>query len=94
MPFVSLYKVVIDTKIAPPFSMKNGDKWKGLSIELWQEIVEKLKINYKLKQLDLPNLLKDITNSHVVAGLATITVLITSTTEKSYRSIIPLLLTR
>lgn len=75
-------KIVIGTKIAPPFSMKNGDKWEGLSIDLWQEIAKKLKIDYTWKQLDLPSLLKDVTNSKIDAGIAAITV--TSEREKHF----------
>lgn len=74
--------LVIGTKIAAPFSMKNGDKWEGLSIDLWKEIANKLKINYTWKQLELPNLLKDVTDSKIDVGIAAITV--TSEREKRF----------
>jgi ABC-type amino acid transport substrate-binding protein len=41
--------LVVGTKEAPPFAMKAPDgTWTGLSIDLWQQVAEKLGVKYRL----------------------------------------------
>jgi ABC-type amino acid transport substrate-binding protein len=42
-------KLMVATMVAPPFAMKTADgRWEGLSIELWQAIVQELGVEYEL----------------------------------------------
>lgn len=42
-------ELVVGTKEAPPFAMKAPDgTWTGLSIDLWQQVAEKLGVKYRL----------------------------------------------
>ncbi len=42
-------ELVVGTKEAPPFAMKATDgSWTGLSIDLWQQVAEKLGVKYRL----------------------------------------------
>ncbi|MDF2998800.1 MAG: amino acid transporter substrate-binding protein [Xanthobacteraceae bacterium] len=42
-------QLVVGTKEAPPFAMKEADgKWSGISIDLWKRIAEQLKLDYRL----------------------------------------------
>ena len=73
--------LIIGTKVAPPFAMKNeAGEWTGLSIELWNEIANRLNFKFSWKELDLVNLLNDVSQGNIDAGIAAIT--ITSEREK------------
>nr|WP_037075701.1 transporter substrate-binding domain-containing protein [Rhizobium mesoamericanum] len=42
-------ELVIGTKEAPPFAMKDADgNWSGISIDLWREVAQKLGLKYRL----------------------------------------------
>lgn len=67
--------LVIGTKESPPFAMKGPDgKWTGISIDLWQEMAAKLKLNYTFKEMDLEHLLVGVTNGTLNAAVAAISV--------------------
>ncbi len=67
--------LVIGTKETPPFAMKRTDgKWTGISIDLWQDMATKLKLNYTFKEMDLDHLLAGITNGTLNAAIAAISV--------------------
>jgi polar amino acid transport system substrate-binding protein len=41
-------ELIIGTKLAPPFAMKDRDgKWTGISIELWDHVANRLKLKYR-----------------------------------------------
>ncbi|MCC8954233.1 transporter substrate-binding domain-containing protein [Bradyrhizobium sp. Pear77] len=41
-------ELVIGTKDAPPFAIKNGEgEWSGISIELWRKLADQLKLRYR-----------------------------------------------
>jgi len=68
-------ELIIGTKIAEPFAMKDKEgKWYGISIELWEKIAKELKIKYQWKELGLKPLLDGVTNSSLDAGIAAITI--------------------
>jgi len=51
-------QLVIGTKETPPFAMKGPDgKWTGISIDLWQDMAKRLKLNYTFQEMDLDHLL-------------------------------------
>ncbi|MDE1991097.1 MAG: transporter substrate-binding domain-containing protein [Rhizobiaceae bacterium] len=42
-------ELVIGTKAAPPFAMKDADgNWTGISIDLWRQVAEKLGVKFRL----------------------------------------------
>ncbi len=68
-------ELIIGTKIAEPFAMKDKDgEWYGISIELWEKIAKELHIKYQWKELGLKPLLDGVTNSSIDAGIAAITI--------------------
>ncbi|HIP95168.1 MAG TPA: transporter substrate-binding domain-containing protein [Leucothrix sp.] len=68
-------QLIIGTKIAPPFAMKNGNgDWEGLSIELWQQIAKELNLKYQWKELNLSSLLSEVENASLDAAIAAITI--------------------
>jgi len=68
-------QLTIGTKIAPPFAMKNSNgEWEGLSIELWQQIADELKLKYHWKELDLSSLLSEVESAKLDAAIAAITI--------------------
>ncbi len=68
-------ELLIGTKIAEPFAMKDKDgEWHGISIELWERIAKELDIKYQWKELGLKPLLDSVTNSSLDAGIAAITI--------------------
>ena len=80
---LSTQTVVVGTKVAPPFSMKDKDgKWEGMSIELWDLIAKKLELNYELKEYTLKTLLKAVEEQKLDVGIAAIT--ITSERERKF----------
>jgi polar amino acid transport system substrate-binding protein len=46
-------ELVVKTKDAPPFAMKReqGD-WKGISIDLWRHVADKLKLQYRIVEAE------------------------------------------
>jgi len=74
----SLYSnspLIVGTKEAPPFSMKNSHgQWQGATIDLWREVAKKLNIDYKLQESNLNGLLNGIKNKNIDIALAAITV--------------------
>lgn len=59
--FPSTRKLVVGTKQAEPFAIKNSDgTWSGVSIDLWREIATELHLDYELHEWDLEGLLNAI----------------------------------
>ncbi|HSK77597.1 MAG TPA: transporter substrate-binding domain-containing protein [Thermoanaerobaculia bacterium] len=68
--------LVVGTKHAPPFAIRNPDgTWSGLSIELWREVAEELQVPYELRKADLDGLLSGLADGSfdVVAAALTVT---------------------
>src|SRR5882757_3107513 len=67
--------LTIGTKVTPPFAMKGPDgKWTGISIDLWQDMAKRLKLNYTFQEMDLDHLLAGVTNGTLDAAVAAISV--------------------
>jgi ABC-type amino acid transport substrate-binding protein len=50
-PAVSDKELIIATKEAPPFAMKQQDgTWRGISVELWRRIADRLGLRYRLSE--------------------------------------------
>ncbi len=76
-----LPKLIVSTKESPPFAMKTeGGIWKGVSIDLWREIAEKLNLDYDFRERTLEEILqsmRDGTSDVAVGGLT-----VTNTRER------------
>jgi ABC-type amino acid transport substrate-binding protein len=69
-------ELVVGTKPAPPFVIKNDDgTWSGISIELWQEIAAEMEIVYDFEERSIPELLKGLEDGSldIVAAAMTVT---------------------
>ena len=50
--------MIIATRQVPPFAMRGPDgQWRGLSIELWEELARRLDFDYELKEMGLQEML-------------------------------------
>lgn len=68
-------KLVIGTKVVPPFVMKEVDgDFTGLSIELWQRLAAELRLEYELREMTLPDMLAALDKKEIDAAIAAITV--------------------
>jgi polar amino acid transport system substrate-binding protein len=44
-------ELIVATKEAPPFAMKRQDgTWRGISIDLWRRIAERLDLRYRISE--------------------------------------------
>jgi len=67
--------LLVGTKVAPPFSMKDKEgRWEGISIELWDLISKQLNLKYQFREYDLKSLLKNIEEGHLDVAIAAITI--------------------
>ena len=67
--------LTVGTKISPPFAIKNADgSWTGISIELWDHLADELNLEYELKEMTLPEMLKGLEDKQLDAAVAAISV--------------------
>jgi ABC-type amino acid transport substrate-binding protein len=67
--------LVVGTKEAPPFAMRQADgSWRGITIDLWRNIADELKLEYRFEETDLPGLLAGVGDGRFDAGAAAISV--------------------
>jgi len=75
--------LVVGTKTAPPFSMKNrAGEWEGMSIELWDLIAKRLGLTYRFEEHTLKSLLDSVFEKKLDVAIAAIT--ITAEREKMF----------
>jgi polar amino acid transport system substrate-binding protein len=68
-------KLIVGTKEAPPFSMKDSDgRWIGISIDLWHQIAKELNLSYEFLELDQFHLLEGLTNGSIDVVVANLTI--------------------
>lgn len=75
-------ELVVGIKEAPPFTIKDGKGWRGISVELWDKISKELGVPYKLKETDLKGMLKGLEDGSIDVGVASLT--ITEEREKKF----------
>lgn len=76
-------KISVGTKVAEPFVIKfSNETWEGISIELWEKIAKKLKIEYDLNEFDLDGLLQAVKNNNIDVAVSPLT--ITAEREKLF----------
>lgn len=70
------HELVVGTKVAPPFAMKDENgHWRGVSIELWQHLADRMKWNYRFVDADtVPALLEGVRTGKFDVGIAAISV--------------------
>ena len=74
-PVDSAQVLVIGTKEAPPFAIKQADgSWQGISINLWEAVAEDLGLRYEFRETDLPGLLAGVEDGFYDAGVAALTI--------------------
>jgi len=62
-------KLVVGVMTGPPWSMKDDDgAWTGITVDLWREIAEFLKLTYEFKEYDLEGVLKAVETGTVDAA--------------------------
>jgi polar amino acid transport system substrate-binding protein len=66
----------VGTKQAPPFALRDPETgaWRGLSIDLWQRVADRLGVRYELVEDDLPGLLAGVRQGEVDVAVAALTV--------------------
>jgi len=71
--------LLVGTKEAPPFSFKNNNgEWKGIAIELWENIALEMNLKYTYTELPLKELLDGLTYNKLDATVSALTL----TTER------------
>lgn len=66
--------LVVGTKEAPPFAMKDADgTWSGISIELWRDVARRLGVDYRLEERSLEGLLDGLADGSLDAAAAALT---------------------
>ena len=67
--------LVIGTKDAPPFAMKDGNgEWTGLSIDLWKHIAEELHLHYRFQETTLDGLVNGTASGELDGAISALTV--------------------
>ena len=74
--------VATDTAFVP-FEFKQGDKYVGFDIDLWDAIAKKLDLKYTLKPMDFSGIIPALQTKNVDLALAGITI----TDERKKQSI-------
>ena len=68
-------KLIIGTKVTPPFVMEAPDgALRGISIDLWEIVAEELELDYEFRRYDLQGLLNAVKTGEVDAGVAALTI--------------------
>jgi polar amino acid transport system substrate-binding protein len=68
-------KIIVGTMRVPPFVLRSDDgRWSGLSIDLWKQIADELKLPFEFREFDydLASLLDAVEHSRVDAVVAAI----------------------
>lgn len=65
----------VGVRVAPPFVISNDDgSYSGLSMDLWKQVAEDLDIDYEVKEMSLPQLLKGLEKKRIDVAVAAMTV--------------------
>lgn len=67
--------LTVGIKVAPPFVIKNGDgSYTGISVELWQQVADKLGWQYRFVQTDLQGVIAGTRSGRFDVGVGAVTV--------------------
>jgi polar amino acid transport system substrate-binding protein len=69
-------ELIVATREVPPFAMKNADgSWRGISIELWRRVAERLHLRYRFtEQASNQEILNGVASGAFDAGVAALSV--------------------
>ncbi len=68
-------KLIVATDTAfVPFEFKQGDKYVGFDVDLWNAIAKELKLNYTLKPMDFSRIIPALQTRNIDLALAGITI--------------------
>ncbi len=72
----SRQELVIGTKQAPPFAMKDADgNWQGISIDLWRRVADELHLRYRIaEEPDVQALIDGVAGGKFALAVAALTV--------------------
>lgn len=77
-------KLVVATDTAfVPFEFKQGDKYVGFDVDLWDAIAKELKLDYTLKPMDFSGIIPALQTKNIDLALAGILRLRTSVKKRS-----------
>ncbi len=65
--------LIVGVKVAPPYVIQDGDRYRGLAIDLWEEVAADHGWRYSYKPYDLEGLLDAVQSEQVDVGLGAIT---------------------
>jgi polar amino acid transport system substrate-binding protein len=64
-------RLVVGTKVSPPFSMKDADgTWSGISVDLWRDMANELGILYEFREVPLNGLIGGVANDSLDLAMA------------------------
>jgi ABC-type amino acid transport substrate-binding protein len=63
----------VAVRSAPPFAMRDGDRWEGLSVELWEEVAEGLGREFTWVEMPLEETLDALAEGSVDVAVAALT---------------------
>lgn len=92
--FSSLFaqdKIIVGTKVAEPFVIKQNGAWGGLSFDLWQKISSELGYEYEVREYDLEGLVTAVENEEIDIAVSPLT--ITAAREEKMDFTLPYLVT-
>jgi ABC-type amino acid transport substrate-binding protein len=70
-----LEKLVVATKVSPPFSFKRTDgEWTGISIDLWREIAEDMGVVTEFRELKLNDFFDQLQEGKLDAAISAISI--------------------
>ncbi len=69
-------EIVVATRVAPPFAMKDQDgAWEGISIDLWRHVAERLHLQYRIEERgSVQDLLDAVASGQADVAAAALTV--------------------
>ncbi len=71
----TLNVLTVGIKEAPPFTFKNSaGEWEGISVWLWQEIMNEIGLAYKFKEFDLQELIGGLSDGSLDAAIGALTI--------------------
>lgn len=65
--------LTVGVKVAPPFVIKEGNRYTGLAMEVWEAAAAEHHWRYRLQQFDLAGLLAATSDGRIAAGLGAVT---------------------
>lgn len=69
-----LKDIKIGVKHTPPFIIKNGNNYSGISIDLWQKIADSMGVSYTYQEYDLAGLIQSLDTSGIDLCISPLTV--------------------